>query len=149
MSCLEFSDASAYGFFRHIDRELIRLSRIDICRSCTAAPQRPRHEHRVVWFVCFPSLLCSFLILSASIFYLASSLSFTPLPSGLPEVYTNKKEMWSNISKRGEGEAQEYPQLIPICTLAPTVPRTLVRGVGWNGYANQVKPVNVDSVGPE
>ena len=45
--------------------------------------------------------------------------------------------MWNNIRERGKGQAQEYPQLIPICMLAPTVPRTLVRGVGWNSHSNR------------
>jgi len=45
-------------------------------------------------------------------------------------VYTNSEEMWDNIRERGKGQAQEYPNLIPICMVL-TLPRTLVRGVGW------------------
>ena len=60
----------------------------------------------------------------------------SPPPRDLPEVYTNKEDMWDNIRERGKGQAQEHPHLIPICMLAPTLPRTLVRGVGWNNHSN-------------
>jgi len=49
------------------------------------------------------------------------------------EVYTDNKKMWNNIRDRGKGQAQEHPHLIPISALAPTVPRTLVRGMAWGG----------------
>jgi hypothetical protein len=55
------------------------------------------------------------------------------LPPRLPEVYTDNKKMWNNIRDRGKGQAQEHPHLIPISALAPTVPRTLVRGMAWGG----------------
>jgi hypothetical protein len=36
-----------------------------------------------------------------------------------------------NILEQGKGIPQDHPNLIPICALAPTVPRTLVPGVEW------------------
>ena len=67
-------------------------------------------------------------------FYIPTSrlLCLSPRPRDLLEVYINKEDLWINIRERGKGRAQEYPHLIPICMLAPTLPRTLVRGVGWN-----------------
>ena len=43
--------------------------------------------------------------------------------------------MWENIRERGKGRTWGHPHLIPICMLAPTLPRTLVSGVGWNNHA--------------
>jgi hypothetical protein len=65
-------------------------------------------------------------------------------------VYINKEKMWYNILERGNGQEQAE-ELIPICTLAPTVPRTLVCGVGWKAYSNRVKSVDMDGEveGPE
>jgi protein arginine N-methyltransferase 2 len=61
--------------------------------------------------------------------------------------------MWYNIDERGKGQTQlrqEHRHLIPICTLAPTVPRTLVCGVGWKAYSSEVKSVDLDGeVEPE
>lgn len=112
---------------------LICVSRIDIRRSCATAPQRLGHEHRMVRFVySFPTLPVLFFdVLS---FYIPTSrlLCLSPRPRDLLEVYINKEDLWINIRERGKGRAQEYPHLIPICMLAPTLPRTLVRGVGWN-----------------
>src|ERR1700683_120143 len=55
-----------------------------------------------------------------------------PLPMNPLEVYTNKEEMWNNISECGKGQVQEHPHLISICMLAPTLPCTQVSGVGWS-----------------
>jgi hypothetical protein len=93
-------------------------------------------------YICFP-LPVLFSDISASMFQPPS------LPLGLVEIHIDKKTMWDNIHDRGKGSTQEHPHRIPICALAPTVPRTLVHGVGWNGYSSQIKPVNVDSAGPE
>lgn len=62
----------------------------------------------------------------------------------LPEVYIDKKEVWYVIQDRGKGVQEEHPTLIPICTLAPTVPCTIVPEVGWNYSLDQVEPVDVD-----
>jgi len=51
----------------------------------------------------------------------------------------------NNILKRGEEiPQQDHPFLIPICALAPTVPRTLVRGVGWRCYPDEAGAEDVD-----
>ena len=56
--------------------------------------------------------------------------------------------MWYNINEWGKGSLEEFPQLIPICALAPTVPQSVVCGVGWNGYsdpAHCAESMDVDS----
>jgi len=64
------------------------------------------------------------------------------------EVHIDNKEMWDNIRERGKGQPQEHPHLIPICALAPTVPRTPVREVGWNRYPSKAKRIKITSTGP-
>ncbi|KIM35895.1 hypothetical protein M413DRAFT_14278 [Hebeloma cylindrosporum] len=60
------------------------------------------------------------------------------------KVYIDKKEMWDNIFDRGKGVQQDYPHLIPICALAPTVPRMFVPGVGWRPYSDEEVTEDVD-----
>jgi hypothetical protein len=92
----------------------------------------------------------AYILLSSSLVLLSNILFSLPLDPGHSEVYTNKEKRWYNIHERGKGQAQQHPHLIPICTLAPTVPRTLVCGVGWKAYSSQVKSVDLDSeVKPE
>jgi len=55
------------------------------------------------------------------------------------DVYVDPKTEWQKINERGRGKhCHQFPHLIPICMLAPTVPRTHVPGVGWNSSPSQV-----------
>lgn len=85
--------------------------------------------------------------MSSSSISLASYFTPPLLPLGLLEIYIDNKEMWDNIRDRGKGEERQTVHLIPICALAPTVPRTLVPGAGWKPYPVQAKPIISDGAG--
>jgi len=86
-------------------------------------------------------------------FFLPSStyILLTPTPPrplcNPQEVYIDKKMRWENILERGRGVPQDHPHLIPICALAPTVPRTLVPGVGWRRFQDEEGSVEVGGAG--
>jgi len=50
----------------------------------------------------------------------------------LPAVQVDKKKIWKTIHQYGQGVDEQGLHHVPICALAPTVPRTLVPGAGWN-----------------
>ncbi|KAH8113188.1 S-adenosyl-L-methionine-dependent methyltransferase [Phellopilus nigrolimitatus] len=54
------------------------------------------------------------------------------------EINIDDETRWESVHKRGEGMGLEHPHLIPISSLAPTVPRTAVPGVAWNPYPSRM-----------
>jgi hypothetical protein len=61
------------------------------------------------------------------------------LPSGAADVRVDGKDVWDDLTRRGtDTKRTDATYLIPICALAPTVPRTHNPNVGWN---NNVDPI--------
>ncbi|KAH8113183.1 S-adenosyl-L-methionine-dependent methyltransferase [Phellopilus nigrolimitatus] len=54
------------------------------------------------------------------------------------EIHVDPATQWHRIQERGKGVPYTHPHLIPICALAPTVPRTAVPGVAWNPYPSRM-----------
>ena len=108
---------------------------LGICASGTVAPQRRRHESRVAWCV---SIVCV-VTLSLSFFTLAVAfITLTVLHPATAEVALDEETMWYYLRDRDpnrDGPLSGNPvsvHLIPVCALAPTIPRTLVPDAGWN-----------------